>query len=137
MSVASLVRLGYAESVPSVVLLGFSTQGSAPQIIGGIGTLRLVKDRPEATFDLSRVFSGSGLTYSIAPAVEAEASFSTSTGVLTWNPLNAGDFGPYTVTAHNASGTADSDAFTVTVMTTAPAYGLYDFGLRFAIRIGL
>ena len=136
MSVASVVRRGYADSVPSVVIRGYSMPGGAPVRVGSVGTLRLVKDRPARTFELGAIFTGAGITYSIAPAVEAEASFNTSTGVLTWNPLNDGTFGPYTVTATNTSGATDSDAFEVVVQATAPAVSSFDLGLGFKFRIG-
>lgn len=137
MPISSVVRRGYADSITSVVTRGYSLPSGAPVRLGDIGNLRMVKDRPAYTFDLGSVFSGTGIAYSIAPAVEAEASFNTSTGVLTWNPLNAGDFGPYTVTATNSSGATDSNAFTVTVQLTAPAVTAFDLGLGFKIRIGL
>lgn len=137
MSIASVVRRGYVESIPSVVLRGYSPTAGAPALIGGVGPLKLVKDRPERQFELALVFSGAGMSYSISPAVEAEASFNTSTGVLTWNPLNAGTFGPYTVTATNANGSTDSDAFTVTVQLTAPSTALFPAEFMFRLLVGL
>lgn len=137
MSIASVVRRGYVDTVPSVVLRGYSMPAGAPARVGDVPTLRMVKDRPAYTFDLSAIFSGVGISYAIAPAVEAEASFNTTTGVLTWNPLNAGTFGPYTVTATNSSGATDSNAFSVIVQLTAPAVAAFDLGLGYKLRISL
>ncbi len=137
MSVASVIRRGYADSVPSVVRRGYSATGAAPTLVGDAGPIKLVQNRPAVAFDLSLIYSGAGLSYSISPSVEAEASFNTSTGVLTWNPLNTGTFGPYTVTATNSSGSQASSAFTVTVQATALSGALFDSGLGFRLRVGL
>jgi hypothetical protein len=137
MSIASVVRRGYAESVPSVVLRGYSPTTGAPLLIGNVGPIKLVKDRPARDFEIALIFSGAGITYAIAPALEVEASFNTSTGVLTWNPLNEGSFGPYTVTASNANGSTDSDAFTVTVQLTASSAALFPAEFTFKTLVGL
>jgi hypothetical protein len=134
MSIASVVRRGYVDSIASVVRRGYSTPASAPTLVGGVGELRLVQGRAAQEFNLAAIFAGSGITYSISPALEAEASFNTATGVLTWDPINAGTFGPYTVRATNSSGFVDSDAFNVVVQVESPAYEAFDYGLGFVFR---
>ena len=135
MSIASVVREGFVDSIASIVRRGFSTPAAAPTLVGGVGALRLVQNRPAQDFDISPIFSGTGLTYSISPALHANGSFNTTTGVLTWNPLTLGTFGPYTVRATNSSGFVDSDAFTMTVQAANAAFEAYDSGLGFVLRL--
>jgi hypothetical protein len=136
MSLTSLVRRGFEDSIPSLIRQGFSTPGAAPVLVGGVGSLRLVQNRPAANFEIEAVFSGSGMSYAISPALHANGSFNTATGVLTWNPLTVGAFGPYTVRATNSSGFVDSDAFTMTVQATAPPNSAFNLGLEYRLRIG-
>lgn len=65
-------------------------------------------------YNLSAFFEGA-TTYSIDPAVEVGWNFDTDTGVLTIDTDDADTFGPYTLTASNASGDTDSNLFTVKV----------------------
>jgi hypothetical protein len=68
--------------------------------------------------DLSVYFSGA-TSYAIDPAVETGWSLDTGTGVLTIDTDDADTFGPYTVTASNGGGDADSNPFTVKVSASA------------------
>ncbi len=68
-------------------------------------------------YDLSVFFSGAN-SYSIAPALEVGWSFDTNTGILEIDTDADGTFGPYTVTATNAAGNTDGNAFTVSVATS-------------------
>lgn len=88
--------------------------GSAPIFQGTIPDIFERKDTGTHDYDLSPYFIGAD-SYSISPAVEAGWNFNTSTGVLTIDTDALGLFGPYTVTATNAFGTADSNAFDVEV----------------------
>jgi hypothetical protein len=119
-----------------MVRRGYSVPAAAPVLVTQVGGLRLVKDRPAHDFELGSIFSASGMTYSISPPLHANGSFNTTTAVLTWNPLTAGAFGPYTIRATNSSGYADSDAFTMTVQLTAPPMTAFNLGLEFRLRIG-
>lgn len=84
-------------------------------------------------FDYSTYFEGQ-TSYSIAPAVEIGWTFNTSTGVLTIDTDDENVFGPYTITATNASGSVDGNTFTVTVaVSSVPAYrtgGSRSLGIR-------
>lgn len=91
---------------------------SAPVFTGTIPNISKVQNTGSFQYDLSTYFSGA-TSYSIAPVVEAGWSLNTSTALFTIDTDAVGVFGPYTVTATNAAGTADSNAFTVTV-TAAP-----------------
>jgi hypothetical protein len=58
------------------------------------------------------------VTWSISPAIPSGATFSTSSGTLTWTPPcgSAGNYGPFTLTATAATGEAgSSNAFTISV----------------------
>jgi hypothetical protein len=134
-SIASVVRRGYVDSVASVVRRGYSTPAATPVLIGQVGTIRLVHLRTAQQFDMAALFSGTGISYSISPALHANGSFNTTTGVLTWNPLTIGNFGPYTVRATNSSGFTDTDAFTVSVQAADPAFEAFEFGLGFTFRL--
>jgi hypothetical protein len=87
---------------------------SAPTFQGTIPDIFERKDTGTHDYDLSPYFIGAD-SYSISPAVETGWSFNTSTAVLTIDTDALGLFGPYTVTATNAFGTADSNAFDVEV----------------------
>lgn len=87
---------------------------SPPVFQGTIPDIFERKDTGSHDYDLSPYFTGAD-SYSISPAVETGWNFNTSTGVLTIDTDALGLFGPYTVTATNAFGTADSNAFDVEV----------------------
>jgi hypothetical protein len=87
---------------------------SAPTFQGTIPDIFERKDTGTHDYDLSPYFIGAD-SYSISPAVETGWTFNTSTAVLTIDTDALGLFGPYTVTATNAFGTADSNAFDVEV----------------------
>lgn len=87
---------------------------SAPTFQGTIADIFERSDTGTHDYDLSPYFIGAD-SYSISPAVETGWTFNTSTAVLTIDTDALGLFGPYTVTATNAFGTADSNAFDVEV----------------------
>lgn len=87
---------------------------SAPVFQGTIQDIFQRQNTGEFTYDLSPYFIGAD-SYSISPAVETGWSFDTNTGVLVIDTDAIGNFGPYTVTATNAFGTADSNAFDVEI----------------------
>jgi hypothetical protein len=86
----------------------------APIFSGAIPDIFQRKDTGTFTYDLSVYFSGAD-TYAIDPAVETGWSFDTNTGVLVIDTDAIGVFGPFTVTASNANGDTDSNAFRVEV----------------------
>lgn len=91
--------------------------GTAPQLVGSIGNISVGADSGTHAYDLAANFAGA-TSYAISPAVETGWSFNTSSGLLTIDTDAIGSFGPYTVTATNASGDTDSNAFTVKVSTS-------------------
>ena len=108
---------------------------AAPVQVEAIGNLSAGFDTGTHDFDLSGYFSGQ-TSYSIAPAVEAGWALDTGTGVLTIDTDVADTFGPYTVTATNAAGSVESNAFTVKVSeSSVPIYGglssISNFGIGF------
>lgn len=66
------------------------------------------------SYSLGSYFAGAD-SYAIDPAVETGWTFDTNTGVLVIDTDAIGNFGPFTVTATNASGDTDSNAFYVEV----------------------
>jgi len=60
---------------------------------------------------------GGGVTYSISPALPANLTFNTSTGVISGTPLSAASATNYTVTATNNGGTSN---FVITLTITGP-----------------
>ena len=96
--------------------------GAAPEFIGPIGNISAVSASGAHEYDLAFYFSGA-TSYAIAPALETGWSFDTNTGLFTIDTDADGTFGPYTVTATNASGNTDSNTFTVKVAVgTVRAY---------------
>jgi hypothetical protein len=87
---------------------------SPPSFSGTIPNLRERQNTGSYQLAAGSYFSGAD-SYSIAPAVEAGWSFDTNTGMLTFDTDAVGTFGTYVVTATNAQGTADSNAFSVEV----------------------
>lgn len=69
-------------------------------------------------FDLSLFFIGA-TGYAIDPAVEAGWTFDVNTGLLTIDTDVEDTFGPYTVTADNAIGSVEGNAFTVKVSVSS------------------
>lgn len=87
-----------------------------------IGNISAGFDTGEHSFDIAFFFSG-GETYAIDPAVETGWTFDTNTGLLTIDTDDEGVFGPYTVTATNASGSTAGNPFIVKVSaSTQRAY---------------
>ena len=111
---AQVTRLGlYGGS--RVPYGSFAGKVATPPVFAGtIPDISITEGAAATEYDLSTYFTGAA-SYSIAPAVEAGWSFNTSTGVLTVDPLVVGVYGDYTVTATNAGGNTDSNAFGVTV----------------------
>lgn len=104
---------------------------AVPVLIGSIPNISAAFDSGTHQYDLSEYFSGA-TSYAIDPAVEAGWSFNTGTGVLEIDTDDESTFGPYTVTATNASGSTASNAFTVKVSeSTAHAFrGIRGRGIR-------
>lgn len=91
--------------------------GPAPQpptLLGQIPNLSAVFDSGTHQYDLSDYFANAD-TYAIDPAVETGWSFDTNTGILEIDTDDEDTFGPFTVTATNANGDTESNAFTVRV----------------------
>jgi len=104
---------------------------AAPTLLGSIPNLSAAYDSGTYQYDLSEYFSGA-TSYAIDPAVEAGWSFNTGTGILEIDTDAEDVFGPYVVTATNATGNTDSNAFTVNVYVSA----LRGFGWL-ATRLGI
>jgi hypothetical protein len=77
-------------------------------------TFKNIKVEVPTLYDLGDYFTGA-TSYSIAPAIEPDWFFNTSTGVLSITTYTADLFGPFTVTATNDTGSTDSNAFNVNV----------------------
>jgi hypothetical protein len=87
---------------------------SAPIFTGTIPDIFQRKDTGNYTYDLSVYFSGA-TSYAIAPAIDTGWTFDTNTAVLVIDTDAVGAFGPFTVTATNATGSTPSNAFNVEV----------------------
>jgi hypothetical protein len=105
---------------------------AVPEFIGPIGNISAAFDSGEHEYDLGQYFGG-GTSYAIDPAVETGWTFDGNTGLLTIDTDVEDTFGPYTVTATNASGDTDSNAFTVKVAVSSIA--LHASALGFTFRI--
>jgi hypothetical protein len=88
--------------------------GTAPQSAGQIPNFSAGFGTGAHAYDISAYFSGA-TSYAISPSVEAGWTFATDVGLLTIDTDAAGTFGPYTVTASNASGDTVGNVFTVKV----------------------
>lgn len=103
---------------------------SPPEFSGTISDISRNQNTGTHTYQLGSYFSGAS-SFSIAPAVEAGWSFNTSNGELIIDTDAVGVFGTYVVTATNAFGTDDSNAFSVTVVavtaTSRPVGGWLTF----------
>lgn len=88
--------------------------GSVPQFSGPIPNVLVVVDTSTHAFDLGAYFSGP-TEYALSPTAEVGWTFDTGTGLLTIDTDDDGSFGPYVVTGTNATGSAVSNAFLVTV----------------------
>lgn len=108
-------------------MLGATT----PIFSGPIPTLSAQPATGTHVFDLGAYFSGA-TSYSISPAVEAGWSFNTTNGQLTIDTDDTNTFGPYTVTATNASGSTNSNTFTVRVAAVVWDLTGVDFGWKTA-----
>ena len=100
----------------SGIALGAET---APVFSGSLGDQFFTKGEDSKAIDYSGYFSNTPTSYSISPAVEADWTFNTTTGVLTIDPTGDGMFGPYTITAANGGGSDSANAFFVTVNISA------------------
>lgn len=105
---------------------------ATPEFRGPVGNIAATFDTGEHAYNLSLYFSGA-TSYAIAPSLEAGWSFDTDSGLLTIDTDDEDTFGPYTVTATNASGDTVSNAFTVKVAVSAVP--LHPSGLGFTFRI--
>lgn len=107
---------------------------SVPTLIAQLPNRSEQPDSGTHQYDLSQYFSGA-TSYAIDPAVEAGWTFNTSSALLTIDTDDSDTFGPYTVTATNASGNTDGNVFTVKV---APSnIRLSTQGPMARLRIGL
>lgn len=96
-------------------------EGAGPPLFSGtIPDISETENTGTHSYDLSSYFTGAD-SYSIAPAVEAGWSFDTGTAELVIDTDALGTFGPFTATATNAQGTADSNAFSVSVVVAPVA----------------
>jgi hypothetical protein len=105
---------------------------AVPEFIDQIGNIAAAFDSGTHAYDLSLYFSGA-TSYAIDPAVETGWTFDTNSGLLTIDTDDEDTFGPYTVTATNASGDTVGNAFTVKVAVSSIA--LHASGLGFTFRI--
>jgi hypothetical protein len=96
--------------------------GDVPTLLSSVPGMRERQNTGTHQLDVSQYFSGAD-SYAIAPAVEAGWTFDTNTGLLTIDTDVVGTFGPYVVTATNAAGNADSNAFTVEVYALSSTGG--------------
>lgn len=92
-------------------------QAQPPLATGTIPNIFQRQDTGTFAYDLSVYFSGA-TSYAIAPAIEAGWTFDVLTAVLVIDTDAVAVFGPFTVTATNASGDTPSNAFTVEVAAT-------------------
>lgn len=92
-------------------------QALPPQVTGTIPDIFQRQDTGTFAYDLSVYFSGA-TSYAIAPAIETGWTFDTGTAVLVIDTDAVGVFGPFTVTATNATGSTPSNAFTAEVAAT-------------------
>ena len=108
---------------------GSATIDNTPVTVAAISTPQNVAEQATLTVTPSATLTGcaSGpVTWSVSPALPAGATFSTSSGVITWTPDCAageggasGTYGPFTLTATAASGDAgSSNAFSIHVTDT-------------------
>ena len=86
---------------------------AAPVFSGTIPDLAYDTDTGQYNTDTGAYFTGA-TSYSIAPAVPATWTFNTSTGLLTVD-TDEDYFGNFVVTGTNASGSDDSNSFSVTI----------------------
>jgi hypothetical protein len=103
-----------------------------PVLEDPIGNIAAPFDSGTHEYNLAAYFSGA-TTFAIDPAVETGWTFDGNTGLLSIDTDDEDTFGPYTVTATNASGDTDSNAFTVKVVTSSIA--LHASALGFTFRI--
>jgi hypothetical protein len=91
---------------------------TVPVLMEQIANIAVGFDTGTHQYNLSLAFTGA-TSYAIAPAVETGWSFDVNTGVLEIDTDDAGTFGTYVVTASNAAGDTDSNAFTVSVLVSS------------------
>lgn len=103
-----------------------------PTLLDSIPNLSAAYDSGTHQYELGDYFSGA-TSYAIDPAVEAGWTFNTTTGQLEIDTDAEATFGPYTVTATNANGDTDSNAFLVFVTT----YSGQPRRLRISIDTGI
>ena len=107
---------------------------ASPQTVAELATLTIT---PSVT--IGSCATGPA-TWSISPALPGGATFSTSSGVITWTPDcaaaeggTAGTYGPYTLTATAASGETGSTAFSIHV-TDTPGTVAVSVGASFSVE---
>lgn len=123
MTIRAVVTGGYGNgtfngTIAEVVLRGYTIGAqAAPVFTGPIPDITATEGDPNVVTDLGAFFT-SATTFAIAPAIEPGWSFDVNTAVLTID-TDLGTFGPFTVTATNAGGDTDSNAFSVIVSLAA------------------
>ena len=119
---AASVALAAAGQVtlPAVTVSGAASGPVPPVFSGTIPDITGNQGDADITTDLSVFFTGA-TSYSIAPALESGWNLNTVTGLLTVDTDDVGSFGPYIVTGTNASGSDDSNAFSVVISEAADA----------------
>ncbi len=85
-----------------------------PTFEGTIPTQSFTQDADIGTVNFSTYFA-SVSSYALNQALPDGLSFNTTNAALTGIPTEAGTFGGFVITATNAFGTADSNAFTISV----------------------
>jgi hypothetical protein len=106
-----------------------------PVLLGSIPNISAALDSGTHQYELGDYFGGA-TSYAISPAVETGWTFNTTTGQLEIDTDDADTFGPYIVTATNANGDTDSNAFTVKVSdSTAVPYSTLVIDSTFKVRL--
>lgn len=91
------------------------TPAAIPPVFSGpIPDISRTENTGTHTYDLGAYFT-LATSYAISPSVETGWTFDTGTGELVIDTDAIGTFGPFTVTASNANGDTDSNAFYVAV----------------------
>jgi hypothetical protein len=114
---------------PDIARMHFGQLAALPVALGALPNISAGYNTGTHQYELGDYFSGA-TSYAIAPAVEAGWTFNTGTGQLEIDTDAEATFGPYTITASNANGDTDSNAFSVKVGTSTirPYRGLRGVG---------
>jgi hypothetical protein len=102
------------EAIWNTAIWAQAAADDPPILLGQIPNLSAGFDTGTHQYELGAYFSGA-TSYAIDPPVETGWTFNTTTGQLEIDTDAEATFGPYVVTATNANGDTDSNAFTVRV----------------------